>query len=51
MIVYKKQSQLVRQVEFITRFDGSLDSLEALYGLPTDIKFCTKCVISNQGPN
>ena len=51
MIVYKKQSQLVRQVEFITRFDDSLDSLEALYGLPTDIKFCTKCVISNQRPN
>ena len=48
MTLYKKQSELVRQVEFISRFD---DSSEALYGLPTDIKFCTKCVISNQRPN
>jgi hypothetical protein len=51
MIVYKKQSQLVRQAEFISRFDDSADSLEALYGLSTDVKFCAKCVISNQRPN
>ena len=54
MILYKKQSELVRQVEFISRFNDSVDSadsLEALYGLPVDIKFCTKCVISNQRPN
>lgn len=24
---------------------------EAKYGLPTDVKFCTRCVISNQRPN
>ena len=51
MILYKKQSELIRQVEFISRFNDSADSLEALYGLPADIKFCTKCVISNQRPN
>ena len=25
--------------------------LEAPYGLPSDVKFCTRCVISNQRPN
>lgn len=25
--------------------------LEAKYGLPTEIKFCRRCVISNQRPN
>ena len=25
--------------------------LEAFYGLPTEVKFCCKCVISNQRPN
>ena len=32
-----------------TRFEG--DGLDALYGLPQDIHFCRKCVISNQRPN
>ena len=27
------------------------EDLEALYGLPQDILFCSKCVISNQRPN
>ena len=26
-------------------------SFEAFYGLPSDVKFCTKCVISNQRPS
>ena len=25
--------------------------LEAFYGLPSEVKFCKKCVISNQRPN
>lgn len=28
----------------------SKNKLEAYYGLPTDVKFCTKCVMSNQRP-
>ena len=28
-----------------------MPELEALYGLPTEVKFCTKCVISNQRPS
>jgi len=35
----------------IARFNGVEDSLEAKYGLPHEVKFCTKCVISNQRPN
>lgn len=27
------------------------DSLEVKYGLPADVKFCTRCVISNQRPS
>lgn len=33
-------------------FEGETDdSTEARYGLPHEVKFCTKCVISNQRPN
>jgi len=35
----------------IARFNVVEDSLEAKYGLPTEVKFCAKCVISNQRPN
>lgn len=35
----------------LARFDRSEDQLEAKYGLPDEVKFCTKCVISNQRPN
>lgn len=26
------------------------EKLEAYYGLPQEVKFCTKCVMSNQRP-
>lgn len=35
----------------VTRFNVEGGSLEAKYGLPNEVKFCTKCVISNQRPN
>jgi len=35
----------------LSRFDKPEGQLEALYGLPTDVKFCRSCVISNQRPN
>ena len=28
-----------------------MSKLKALYGLPVEVKFCKKCVISNQRPN
>jgi N-acetyl sugar amidotransferase len=35
----------------IARFNTVEGSLEAKYGLPNEVKFCAKCVISNQRPN
>jgi N-acetyl sugar amidotransferase len=35
----------------LSRFVPSRDNPEALYGLPRDVKFCRRCVISNQRPN
>jgi N-acetyl sugar amidotransferase len=31
--------------------DADQDSLDALYGLPTEVQFCKRCVISNQRPS
>lgn len=35
----------------MSRFDEGAGPLEAKYGLPTEVGFCKKCVISNQRPN
>ncbi len=35
----------------LSRFDESHGKLEAKYGLPEEVQFCKKCVISNQRPN
>jgi N-acetyl sugar amidotransferase len=34
-----------------SRFDRPTGAREALYGLPPEIRFCKRCVISNQRPN
>jgi len=34
-----------------SKFNGDLGHLEAKYGLPQNVKFCRRCVISNQRPN
>jgi N-acetyl sugar amidotransferase len=41
--------QFPQPVDF-SRFEGS-GSGEALYGLPQEVMFCKRCVISNQRPN
>ena len=51
MILYKKRDEIVRQVDYISRFKESVEKPEALYGLPKDVAFCSRCVISNQRPN
>jgi len=33
------------------RFRGDMGSSEALYGLPVNVRFCKRCVISNQRPS
>lgn len=35
----------------LSRFDEKNGPLETKYGLPGEVKFCKKCVISNQRPN
>lgn len=39
-----------REVD-LSRFTMDAKPFEALYGLPSDVQFCTRCVISNQRPN
>lgn len=35
----------------ISKFESDSEILKTKYGLPGEIKFCKKCVISNQRPN
>src|ERR1700741_3779482 len=35
----------------LSRFTRDIRDPDALYGLPTQVRFCRKCVISNQRPN
>jgi N-acetyl sugar amidotransferase len=51
MILYKNKNELVKQADYVSRFDSGPGQREALYGLPSDVAFCTQCVISNQRPN
>ena len=37
--------------EMQTKFNMPEDQREQKYGLPKEIKFCSRCVISNQRPN
>lgn len=48
---YKLWKTVVEQDDFKRKFELSREDLEAKYGLPSEIKFCKKCVISNQRPN
>lgn len=45
-----KKIQYPDAVDF-TRFRKDNDAPDALYGLPSEVKFCARCVISNQRPN
>ena len=47
MIYHKKRAGLRDQNEHAS----GLGQREALYGLPGEVKFCSRCVISNQRPN
>ena len=33
-----------------SKYSKETSQLEALYGLPKEVQFCSKCVISNQRP-
>ena len=51
MTRFRKRHEVVRQVNFLTQFAPNGPNPTALYGLPEDVRFCTRCVISNQRPN
>lgn len=51
MSKFKRRHEVVRQVEFLTEFSPDEVELNARYGLPRTVHFCTNCVISNQRPN
>ncbi len=48
---YQNKIELANQTEFNMMFNAPIGELEAKYGLPKEVKFCKKCVISNQRPN
>ena len=45
-----RKYKVPREVDY-SQYAVESNQLEAKYGLPTEVKFCTKCVISNQRPN
>jgi len=48
---YKRKQGLLDNDELKVKFSRPESELETKYGLPSDVKFCTRCVISNQRPN
>jgi len=48
---YQDKHDLVREVEFFSQFKSSCSEPEAMYGLPREVHFCSRCVISNQRPS
>lgn len=48
---YFRRNDLVSQVDYAARFEQPADAREAMYGLPQQVQFCKRCVISNQRPN
>ena len=48
---YQDKHDLVREVEFFSQFKSSCSKPEVMYGLPREVHFCSRCVISNQRPS
>ncbi len=48
---YANRAGLVQNLDFTAAFDVEENRLQAKYGLPREVTFCKKCVISNQRPN
>ena len=49
--MFQKKNRYVSSVDFLSDYNLATGKLTKKYGLPADIKFCRKCVISNQRPN
>jgi N-acetyl sugar amidotransferase len=48
---FKDRQNQKNEEAFNVRIELRQNELVAKYGLPTDVKFCTRCVISNQRPS
>ena len=49
---YNRKIEFQKKAEvFQNQFHGQKGKLHAKYGLPSEVKFCSRCVISNQRPN
>ena len=48
---YKRKNEFMNDKVFKKQFDATQEKLQAKYGLPADVKFCSRCIISNQRPN
>ena len=51
MTLYRKRMERVLQEEYVARHGIEADHYEAFFGLPQNVEFCSRCVISNQRPN
>ena len=51
MTLYKNRVNQILQEEYVARYGIELDHYEPFFGLPRNVKFCSRCVISNQRPN
>jgi N-acetyl sugar amidotransferase len=47
----KSKSEQVKQTEFMDKFSVDEKNQIPKFGLPKEVKFCKKCIISNQRPN
>ena len=51
MIHHKERTGVLKQSDYDRRYDADAGQREAFYGLPSEVRFCSRCVISNQRPN
>jgi N-acetyl sugar amidotransferase len=51
MDIIPSKHTLVQEEDFLSQFEQPGDQLKAKLGLPREVVFCKKCIISNQRPN
>ena len=48
---YRKRNELTNKIGDLSNGDNDRSELDIKYGLPENVAFCKRCVISNQRPN
>lgn len=51
MDLIRSKTQQIKNIKFESEFNKPEDHLTAKFGLPMNVFFCKKCIISNQRPN